>query len=148
MKRILLYCILFGCALMVPIKKIDISDLEPIQAVRMYREDGKIILETDTEDYGIGENVKEALADMKQSSEGIVYLDTAQFLVVAENALDDIAHIKPFLKEKVQVCLSEGMDKLSTVAKYMKAHDIGVKLKQWHKNLELPQLPDLPGEES
>ena len=48
MKRILLYCILLAVALSIPLKKIDISDLEPIQVVKMDRQDENFILQTDT----------------------------------------------------------------------------------------------------
>ena len=148
MRRIVIYCILLALAMMIPINRIDISDLEPIQAVRMYREDGYVILETDTGDKGIGETVKDAVSDMKKRSEGIIYLDTAQYLVIDENAQDDVSRIRPFLKEKVRVCLSEGLDKLSDLAKYMKAHRIGVQLKNWSDGIKLPQIPALSQDSS
>lgn len=143
MKRIILYCILLAIALMIPIKKIDISDLEPIQAVRMDRQQGEIILQTDTGDTGAGENVQSALDNLKKVSSGIVYLDTAQYLIVTENAQEYIGHIRPFLKNDVRVCLWEGAEKLTDAAKYVKSRKIGVRLKKWSKETLLPKLPEL-----
>ena len=141
MKRIILYCILLAAALAVPIKKIDISDLEPIQVVRMDKQDNNIILQTDTGDQGIGENVQPALENLKQNSAGVIYLDTAQFLVVTEAAKEYIGSMKSFLKEKVRLCQWDGQGELSAVAKYMKSHEIGVRLQQWWSEMNLPELP-------
>lgn len=141
MKRIIFYCILLAVALVIPIKKIDISDLEPIQVVKMDRQDGNIVLQTDTGDEGIGENVQQALENLKQNSAGIIYLDTAEFLTVTENAKEYIGSMKALLKEKVRVCQWNGEGELSTVGKYMKAHKIGVRLQQWKPEITLPQMP-------
>ena len=141
MKRIILYCILLAIALAVPIKKIDISDLEPIQVVRMDKQDNNIILQTDTGDQGLGENVQQALENLKQNSAGIIYLDTAEFLAVTENAKEYIGSMKAYLKGKVLVCQWDGEGELSAVGKYMKAHKIGVRLKQWWSEMNIPKLP-------
>ena len=141
MKRILLYCILLVIALLIPIKRIDISDLEPIQVVRMDRQNENIVLQTDTGDAGIGENAQKALESLKENSAGIIYLDTAEFLIVTENASQYIGSIKSYLKDSVRVCRWEGEGELDTVGKYMKAHKIGVKLKKWYSEIQLPELP-------
>ena len=140
MKRILLYCALLTAALMIPVHKADISDLEPIQIIQLYKEEDKLVLRTDTKDSGFGENVRQALMDMKKKSEGIVYLDTAEFLLVSDEARDYIAHIKPYLKGKVRVCLWEGAGDLTKAARYMKSHDTGIKLKNWNAETQLPVL--------
>lgn len=141
MKRIIFYCILLAVALAIPIKKIDISDLEPIQVVKMDRQNGNIILQTDTGDQGIGENVQQALENLKQNSAGIIYLDTAEFLTVTENALEYVGSMKAYLKEKVRLCQWDGEGELTAVGKYMQAHKTGVRLKQWQTGIDLPQLP-------
>lgn len=143
MKRIILYCVLLAIALLIPIKKIDISNLEPIQAVKMDYQQGNMILQTDTGDVGVGENVQTALDNLKETSAGIVYLDTAEFLLVTENARDYIGHIKPYLKNRVRVCRWDGEGELTNAAKYMDAHKIGVQLKNWSKETVLPKLQDL-----
>ena len=140
MKRIIIYCVILAGVLLLPAERMDIRDLEPIQAVFMYREDGNVVLQTDTEDEGRGENVLKALEDMKRKSSGIVYLDTAQFLLVSENAQEYISQIRPYLKGKVRVSLWDGGD-LREAAKYMQAHKSGVKLNKWSDAVKLPKLP-------
>ena len=85
--------------------------------------------------------MQQALENLKQNSAGIIYLDTAEFLTVTENAKEYIGSMKALLKEKVRVCQWNGEGELSTVGKYMKAHKIGVRLQQWKPEITLPQLP-------
>ncbi len=143
MKRIIIYCILLLCATVIPIDRIDIGDLEPIQAVWMYEEDGMICLKTDTEDLGSGETVQQALEEMKKNSEGIVYLDTAEYLLVSENMQNQISKIKPYLNRNVKIAQWIGESSIADAARYMKAHKIGVKLNKWNSNIKLPFVPKI-----
>lgn len=140
MKRIIIYCIILAGILWIPVERMEIRDLEPIQAVWMYREEGEIVLKTDTEDEGRGESVQEALEDMKEKSSGIVYLDTAQFLLVSDNAQEQIGELTPYLKGKVKISLWEGGE-IQEAARYMQSHKIGVKLARWRESVNLPKLP-------
>lgn len=140
MKRIIIYCVILAGVLFLPAEHMDIRDLEPIQAVFLYREAENVVLKTDTEDVGRGETVQQALEDMKTKSSGIVYLDTAQFLLVSKNAQEHIAQIAPYLKGKVKVSQWEGGE-LQEAARYMQAHKIGVKIRDWSDGVKLPKLP-------
>ena len=93
MKRRILYGLITLAALLVPLQRQDIATLEPIQAVYLDREGTQLILRTDTDDLGTGESAEKALNVMKYESTGIVYLDTAQFLLVSENALEDVVQM-------------------------------------------------------
>lgn len=140
MKRIIIYCIILAGILWIPVERMEIRDLEPIQTVWMHLEDGNVVLETDTEDVGRGESVQKALEDMKTRSSGIVYLDTAQFLLVSRNAQEQIGELSQYLKDKVKISLWEGGD-LKEAARYMQSHKIGVKLGKWSREVKLPKLP-------
>lgn len=140
MKRIIIYCIILAGILWIPVERMEIRDLEPIQAVWMFREDGDVVLKTDTEDEGRGESVQKALVDMKEKSSGIVYLDTSRFLLVSENAQELIGELSPYLKGKVKISLWEGGE-IKEAAQYMQAHKIGVKLARWYEDVKLPKLP-------
>ncbi len=140
MKRIIIYYIILAGVLFLPVDRMEIRDLEPIQAVFMYQEEEEVVLKTDTEDEGRGESVQKALEDMKTKSSGIVYLDTAQFLLVSENAEEHIAQIAPYLKGKVKIGQWEGGE-LQEAARYMQAHKIGIKIRNWSGNVKLPKLP-------
>lgn len=141
MKRIIFYCIILIGVLAVPVERMDISHLEPIQAVYLYRDGENIVLETDTEDRGTGKTVQQALTDMKNKSSGIVYLDTAEFLLVSDSALEDIEQMKAVLKGSVRVCGWDGKGELTEAAEYMQAHKTGCRLDKWNPAVKLPKMP-------
>lgn len=140
MKRIVIYCAIMVLLYCLPVTGQDVADLEPIQAVWLTYAEDQLQLITDTGDIGTGVTVEEALADMQNKSLGIVYLDTAQYLLVSEKAENAIMQIKPYLKGKVKVCMWEG-EQVENAAKYMQAHKIGIQLRKWEPNVKLPKLP-------
>lgn len=140
MKKTLLYLLVIAGLLIAPIEPMDIGVLEPIQAVWLSSADGNVVLETDTEDKGTGKTVTEALQDMKRRSQGIVYLDTAQFLLVSEDAVGRIPEITAYLKDSVKACLWTGEGSVADAARYMQAHKMGVRLSRWKETVKLPNL--------
>ena len=144
--RIVLYVAILAALLFVPLQRVEIANLEPIQAVWMYRENGNVILETDTEDKGSGATVTDALNNMKNKSPGIVYLDTAQYLFVSETAKEDIYAIQPYLKKSVRLCIWNGQGDLKNAVKYADSHKISLKIREWEKVGNLPELPPVKKE--
>ena len=141
--RIILYVLLLASLFFVPLQRIEIANMEPVQAVWLYQEDGNVVLETDTEDKGIGTTVEEALTDMKENSPGIIYLDTAEFLFVSTSAQKQIPSVQAYLKETVRLCQWNGQGSISEAVKYADAHKIGLKMKKWGPGSNLPELPSL-----
>ncbi len=140
MKRVILYILILTALLFAPLERVEIANLEPVQGVWMYVEDEKIVLETDTEDKGVGATAEEALMNMKQKSAGIIYLDTAQYLLVT-NAEHQIPVLQQYLKGTVQLCSWSGEGDLTEAVMYADAHNIGWKLQDWTPNVKLPNLP-------
>ena len=140
MKRAIIYCLILGSLWFAPVKEAEIAKLEPVQAVWVYRDNGEVVMETDTEDVGSGATVEEALSDMKQNSVGIIYLDTAEFLLIAEGMQQQIPAMAQYLKESVKVCAWDGQGSVTDAAKYMDAHKIGSKLGNWSPAVKLPNL--------
>jgi len=141
MKRIILYVLILCSLPFLPLESMEIANLEPVQAVWMYEADGMVVLETDTEDKGTGGSVEEALADMKQKSPGIIYLDTAQYLLVSEKVQQQIAALQAYVKGSVRLCQWDGQGDMVDAVKYADAHKVGEKLKDWNLNVKLPKLP-------
>ena len=140
MVRIILYCVILSALLFVPLQRIEIANLEQIQAVWLHQENGDVILETDTADIGIGATVEEALIDMKANSTGIVYLDTAQYVFVSAEMLQQIPMLKPFVKLSVRLCRWEGQGGIQTAKAYADARDLGLKLSKWQGSSNLPEI--------
>lgn len=143
MKKIILYIFIMVGTLLLPTQKQDVADLEPIQAVWLRMENEMLVLQTDTEDIGIGQNAAEALADMKLHSPGIVYLDTAEYLLVSQNAMSRISELNGILNKSVRVSLWNGEGDLVEAARYMQSHKTGIELGDWSKEKELEKIPKI-----
>ncbi len=141
--RGMLYMIVIAALFFVPLQRVEIANLEPVQAVWLCLEEENVVLETDTEDRGSGGTVAEALEDMKRKSPGIVYLDTAQYLFVKEPAQEQISALCPYMKRSTKVCRWDGRGSISDAVKCADAHKIGLKLKNWVASSKLPELPPL-----
>ncbi len=139
--RILAYTLILGALFFVPLDRVEIADLEPIQAVWLHQDGEGITLKTDTEDIGKGATVQEALVNMKQNSSGIIYLDTAQYLLVSQSAQQQIADMQPYIKGSALVCIWNGQGDMSEAVKYADSHKVGGKLKNWKPDSKLPELP-------
>ena len=140
MKRILIYCLLLIAVVLIPVERLDVGKLEPVQAVWVYRQNENIVLETDTEDKGKGETVVAALKDLEEHCLGIIYLDTAQFLLVSEDLQEQIPELGQHLKGSVRLCVWDGKGSVEDAAEYMAAHEIGCKLRKWEPSVKLPNL--------
>ena len=138
--RVVLYVLILTALCFAPLQSVEIAKLEPVQAVWLHAENGKMILETDTNSYGQGATVIDALADMKQNSSGVVYLDTAQYLFVSQSTEHAILSISPHIKSSVYLCSWEGQGSIQEAVKYADAHKIGIKLKNWSGVVKLPEL--------
>jgi len=140
MKRILLYIALAAAALLVPVERADVGKLRPIETVSVYRENDWVVLRTDTDDVGIGATAMQALQNMKDSASGIIYLDTAEYLLIEKEAEDDAEELRQALKEKVQLCIASKEIKPSDATKYLSAHGELPRMRNWKKGRELPVL--------
>ncbi len=143
--RAILYALILSSLFFAPLQQIKIANLEPVQAVWLYQDNGNIVLETDTEDTGSGSTVEAALEDMKQKSPGIIYLDTAKYLFVAESGQEKMSALSPYLKGSVRVCRWDGQGSIAEAVQYADSHKMGLKLKKWEASSNLPELPPLKG---
>ena len=119
--KFILYALIIALSLFAPVTRLDIAKLSPVEAVAVYKEYGQVVLKTDEENEGRGENVHLALADLKKKASVIIYLDTARYLLVGEGAAAEAAALQAYLKESVLVGNYAGGD-VKEEAKYLDVH--------------------------
>ena len=140
MKRIMLYIGILVVLLAVPVKRLDVGKLRPVQVVRIYKDDGWIVIETDTDDYGIGMTAAQALHNMEETTAGVIYLDTAQYLLLSKDAEDAAEELRSVLKPDTRLCYGEKELDIGQAGRYLASHGDLPKLKQWKTGQDLPIL--------
>lgn len=125
----MLYGALLAAAVFLAPEGNDVGKLKPIEIVAISRQDDMIVIETDTEDYGRGLNVAQAVQDLKERSSGIVMLKTAEYLLLEEGTEGHLTEIKGELKGNVRVCRVKGEKDLVSAAEYLNIHKPNSRLK-------------------
>lgn len=128
--RIILYVVILALLFVVPLEPVDVAKLLPIETVAVYMEDGNVVMETDTQHKGRGENVADALENLKAVTPAVVYLDTACYLLISEDAMHCVDQLKQYLKPSVDVAICDDKDWVKDAAKYLSVHGGTVPLKQ------------------
>ena len=138
MKRIL-YCILIVAAWVVPTRPLELGKLKPVEVIRIEQNGDQIVIETDTGDSGRGMTINQAIWNLRETTAGTVYLDTAEYILIPKD--ETIAEqISPYLKNTVRLCNWEGEMKLEEVAQYLNAHKPRMVLKQYNVGMPLQTL--------
>lgn len=140
MKRILLYFIILIAVLVLPTEGTDVADLQPVQTIAVYRDGNQWVIETDTEDVGRGNSVEKAFENLIQTAPAVIYLDTADYLILQQDAIAVIDRLRTRLKESVELCQYVGKPDLQQVSKYLSIHAQTIELKHWNSNAILPIL--------
>ena len=123
----------------------QVEQLQPVQLLQVTKKNGSIFLRTDTKDYGRGETLQSALADLQETSEKQIFLETADMLVLGENTENLLPELKMYLRPAVQVCSIRDEIDLSQAAVYLKNHGSQVRLGRWEEDRKLPELKAAEG---
>ncbi len=140
MKKLVIYLLLLAATVALRPESADIGKLRPVQLVSVYREDEWIVVETDTEDLGRGIDVDDAIRNLKETTAGVIYLDTADYLLVREDIQTLIPQIANHLKGKVRVCITEGGIPLTDASEYLAAHPPRSQIQDWKSGKPLETL--------
>ena len=122
MKRIVFYIIVLLALVFVPQRGMDIGKLLPVELVWLHTDDGMIVIETDTGDLGRGENVAEAFRNLEDTTAGVIYMDTADYLLVSDQAEQWLGEMEPYLKAKTWICSCNEKLDLAEAAEYLAVH--------------------------
>lgn len=125
---------------MVPSERCDLGKLQPVETISIYMENGQTVVEVDTGAIGKGETLTAALEDMKQSTSGVIYLDTADYVLVRRETEGLIPEIREYLKGAAKICRAHGSVKVEEAASYLSVHRPDATLKNWKAGDILPFL--------
>lgn len=140
MRKGILYGVLLAAALLAPTDDVELGKMKPVETVSIRTQEGRVLIETDTEDMGSGETFKEALKDLEKTTPGRIYLDTAQYLLIGEEAEGMVPELEAMLKDGTRLCKREGEVDMKTVGEYLRQHTPEMKLKNWKQEDRLQVL--------
>ena len=133
--RVILYIVILGLLLIAPVNRLDVAKLEPVQTVAVDVSDGMVILTTDTGNSGQGENIKSAVDDLEAKTPGVIYLDTAQYLLVTAASKRYTKELEGYLRSSVKVSLWDGEGEVEEAAKFLSESRNLFSLRQWNRKM-------------
>lgn len=138
MKMILYILILFSL-FFAPVRRLDVAKLEPVQTVAMYKDETGIVLKTDTDNQGSGLTLDSAYSDLEDKTPGVIYLDTAEYLLVSQDAVSYVDTLRKYLHPSVKVSLWDEEGSVKDAAKYLSVRGDLPTLRQWYNPPEKTQ---------
>lgn len=131
MKRWLVYLAVLALCGTPSNRGTDIGELAPVEVVWLTENAGEVYLQTDTGDVGRGEGVQGALLNMKAAAPGMIFLETADYLIVEQGKEEILAQVFEVLRPSCKVCVAQSMPDLKKVAVFLTAHEPRVTLRQY-----------------
>ena len=128
--RKLLSVIVLALCFLAPVKRLDIAKLQPVQTVAVYLQNEYVVLETDTGEKGFGLNAEKALENLLENALKVIYLDTAEYLLVGEGVEAQVEQLRPSLHNNIKVGIYAGGDVAEETA-YWETHGKLPELKIW-----------------
>lgn len=120
--RKLLYAVILALTCFAPVEYLNVAELLPVEAVAVYTDGIYVVLETDTQNIGRGGTVEQALADLKEKTPAVIYLDTAEYLLVSEDAVSTLEDLSKFLKQTVKVSHYDARGRVKEASEYLRVH--------------------------
>ena len=140
MRRSIIYVALLAGALLVPTADTELGKMKPVETLSIQHSNGQITLSTDADDIGTGESVAQAVQDLQETTSGMVFLDTTDYLLVGENATSYIRDLAPYIKRSARVCETGAGVVPKDAGEYLRSHEPETKLKQWQEGIRLQKL--------
>ena len=131
MKKLILYALLLGAAMLLPAEGTDVGELLPVELISIYKEADTVIIDTDTGASGTGETILAAVSDLKATAPGNVFLDTADFLLISDLDDQETEALKGILKPAIRVCETEGRINPERAVEYLRIHKPEQRLDEW-----------------
>ena len=119
-----------------PFRGTDVGKLLPVETVRLTKQDDKILLETDTAGYGIGNDIQSALENLKATAMGNVFLDTADYLIVTPGGEDLLLELYAFLRPNCSICIQLGNAEVAKITEFLENHEPELTLQEYRGGLK------------
>ena len=96
MKKLRAWALLAGAFVLfgvLPVRGTDAAELLPARVLTVSKENAEYILKSDNGSEGRGGSIELAMADLRQTAEGALYLGTVEHIVVSASAWDQLPRL-------------------------------------------------------
>lgn len=128
--KILLYIGLLLGVCFLPVQGTDVGELIPVEVIAVSEFDGRVVVRTDTGDQGTGNTLQAAFEDLKATTAGVIYLNTAEYVLLESGTEEWIPVLRTYLKEDTKVCKAKNGVGIDVIANYLSVHHPGICLKE------------------
>lgn len=140
MKKWLYMLLLALAAFLLPGKGTDVGELIPVELVRLTAGDGTFVAAADTGDFGTGATLEEAMADLASSAPGKVFLETADYLLLAPQTRESWEKLAGWFRPGTLIYGADEEIDPAAAAEFLRSHTGGVPLNRLEKTMDLEKL--------
>ena len=137
--RMIAYIVILAALFFVPLERMDVAMLEPVQIIYICQDGERVRISTDTDAVGEGVDIADALRSLHQTTPGVVYLGTAEYLLFDRASETAIADARQLLPQNLTICLAESVD-YENLAKFLDTHGKLPRFRDWEPGDPLPEL--------
>lgn len=148
MKRPVIYAAAAALALLArfPFQKSDVAQLRPVEVLMVSASEGVVTTQTDTGDLGMGDTLRASLEDLKKTTAGEIFFDTADYLLVTEESVPLLEELAEVMRPGCGVCRISGEVDVTATAKYLASKKSGLTLREYRvEKTDLPVLTCING---
>ena len=145
MRRMIVYLGILAAVFWASDPGTDIGMLIPVETVFIQKLENEIVIETDSGDRGTGATMKQAAEDLKEKAHGVIYLDTADYLILNRKAEILLPQLQKNQKQEVALCEADEQIDVEKAASFLRAHTPQLKLSDWSSGMTLPRLEEVEG---
>ena len=128
-----------GAMLWNPAEPKDVGKLIPVELVQLSQDRDGVAVRTDTGNTGWGENLEEAMLDLKRKATGEIFLETAEYVLLTGNMGKNIPELSNYFRPGTQVYEAPLLEDLKVAAAYLGQNKRESPLFRCQKK-ELPRL--------
>lgn len=145
MRRMIVYLGILAAVLWAGDPGTDIGMLIPVETLFIQKQGETIVIQTDSADTGAGDTMKQAAENLKEKAHGIIYLDTADYLILNGEAEALLPQLQNNRKQEVVLCKADEKIDVQKVTPFLRTHRPQLELSDWRAGMTLPSLEEAEG---
>lgn len=108
--------------LLLPQRGTDVGELLPVEVLLVEKEAGQYAITTDTGNFARGDSLKAAMDTLRNTAPGVIFLDTADYVLLTEETLSCIDALQGFVRPGTKVYTVEGEADPEKLGDFLRAH--------------------------